>query len=38
LYNPRAAGGAAAVGLPAPVRLLLEGLTSGILWTARDFL
>ncbi|MFM7625993.1 MAG: NUDIX domain-containing protein, partial [Gammaproteobacteria bacterium] len=30
-YNPRAAGGAAAVGLPAPVRLLLDGLTSGIL-------
>jgi A/G-specific adenine glycosylase len=30
-YNPRAAGGPAAVGLPAPVRALLDELTSGIL-------
>lgn len=30
-YNPRAVGGAAAVGLPAPVRQLLDDLTSGIL-------
>ena len=29
-YNPRAAGGPAAVGLPAPVRQLLDDLASGI--------